>query len=84
MAVVHNGIIENYWKLKEELLKEGIQFFFRHGYGGGSTIIWKVVSGWFYCKQLYYYWKKLKGSYALRSLHQAEANKLVCCKKKES
>lgn len=81
MAVVHNGIIENYWKLKEELLKEGIQFSSDTDTEVVAQLFEKLYQGDLLETTLLLL-EKIKGSYALGILHQAEANKLVCCKKK--
>ena len=37
IAVVHNGIIENYLELKEALVAKGLHLFFPDGYRGGSA-----------------------------------------------
>lgn len=81
VAVVHNGIIENYWKLKEELLKEGIQFSSDTDTEVVAQLFEKLYQGDLLETTLLLL-EKIKGSYALGILHQAEANKLVCCKKK--
>ncbi|MCI7343603.1 MAG: glutamine--fructose-6-phosphate transaminase (isomerizing) [Fusobacterium necrophorum] len=80
VAVVHNGIIENYWKLKEELLKEGIQFSSDTDTEVVAQLFEKLYQGDLLETTLLLL-EKIKGSYALGILHQAEANKLVCCKK---
>lgn len=80
VAVVHNGIIENYWKLKEELLKEGVHFSSDTDTEVVAQLFEKLYQGNLLEATLTLL-NKIKGSYALGILHQAEANKLVCCKK---
>lgn len=80
VAVVHNGIIENYWKLKEELLKEGVRFSSDTDTEVVAQLFEKLYQGDLLETTLLVL-EKIKGSYALGILHQAESNKLVCCKK---
>src|SRR3712207_43261 len=80
VAVVHNGIIESYWKLKEELLKEGVHFSSDTDTEVVAQLFEKLYQGNLLEATLTLL-NKIKGSYALGILHQAEANKLVCCKK---
>jgi len=75
-AVVHNGIIENYMELKEELIAKGYQFESETDTeviaklladlddGNLVTTVQKVVS-------------RLTGAFALGVIHQAEPDKLV-------
>ena len=38
-AVVHNGIVENYLPIKEELIKKWLRIQIRNGYGSSSPLI---------------------------------------------
>lgn len=80
VALVHNGIIDNYSELKEELLKKSVKFssdtdtevvaqLFSELYDGSllSTLD-KVLL-------------KLRGSYALAIIHKDFSNKMICAKK---
>lgn len=80
IAVVHNGIIENYAQLKEELIKEGYKFvsdtdtevvahlLAKHYKGDIFKAVTEVVS-------------QLKGSYALGIVHRDYPNQLLCTRK---
>jgi glucosamine--fructose-6-phosphate aminotransferase (isomerizing) len=41
-VVVHNGIIENYLKLKEDVAGQGSQVPVRDGYGSSSPSYWRI------------------------------------------
>lgn len=80
VAVVHNGIIENYWKIKEELVKEGVQFSSDTDTEVVAQLFEKLYQGDLLEATLLLL-EKIKGSYALGMIHQAEPTRLVCCKK---
>lgn len=79
-AIVHNGIIENYMELKEELLKKGYHFksetdtevvahLCADMYDGDFTsTVRKVLS-------------RLRGSYSLVFMCKFEPDKIICSKK---
>ena len=80
VAIVHNGIIENYSTLKSELIEKGYKFisdtdseviaqFFSYFYNGDLLETIKKVKD------------RLKGSYALGIIHEAEPEKIVCTRK---
>ena len=80
VAIVHNGIIENYSTLKSELIENGYKFisdtdseviaqFFSYFYNGDLLETIKKVKD------------RLKGSYALGIIHEAEPEKIVCTRK---
>ncbi|MBE7075368.1 MAG: glutamine--fructose-6-phosphate transaminase (isomerizing) [Clostridiales bacterium] len=80
-AIVHNGIIENYKELKNELLSNNISFksetdteVIAHLLGNDKTEN-KIMSLINTCK-------KLEGSYALACLHKDYANTLFLARKK--
>ena len=80
VAIVHNGIIENYSTLKSELIENGYKFIS----DTDSEIIAQLFS-YFYNGDLLETIKKvkdkLKGSYALGIIHEAEPEKIVCTRK---
>ena len=77
VAIVHNGIIENYSTLKSELIEKGYKFIS----DTDSEVIAQLFS-YFYNGDLLETIKKvkdkLKGSYALGIIHEAEPEKIVC------
>lgn len=80
VAVVHNGIIENYWKLKQALLEEGVVFSSETDTEVVAQLFEKYYTGDLMAATLKLL-DTIKGSYALGILHQEEPDKLVCCKK---
>ena len=80
VAIVHNGIIENYSTLKSELIENGYKFIS----DTDSEVIAQLFS-YFYNGDLLETIKKvkdrLKGSYALGIIHEAEPEKIVCTRK---
>ena len=80
VAVVHNGIIENYLELKEELTKEGYVFtsqtdsevvahlFSKHYDGDMLSTLRKVT-------------ERVRGSYALGIIERENPDRLVCVRK---
>jgi len=76
IAVIHNGIIENYKKLKEELEKQGVKFRSQTDSEIIAHLIEKNYKGNLedaVCSAL----KKLKGSYAIAVICEEEPDKLV-------
>lgn len=80
VAIVHNGIIENYSVLKSELIEKGYKFIS----DTDSEVVAQLFS-YFYNGDLLETLKKvterLKGSYALGIIHEAEPEKIVCARK---
>lgn len=79
-AIVHNGIIENYMEIKEELLKKGVVF--------RSETDSEVVSH--LCADLYdgdfentvrNVLRRLRGSYSLVFMSRFAPDRIICCKK---
>ncbi|MDD7306089.1 MAG: glutamine--fructose-6-phosphate transaminase (isomerizing) [Peptoniphilaceae bacterium] len=77
IALVHNGIIENFHELKEKLIKEGYHFT-----SSTDTEVIAVLLEKYYEGDLLEAVKKvrkiLKGSYALGIIAQSEPDRLVC------
>lgn len=80
VAIVHNGIIENYSTLKSELIGKGYKFIS----DTDSEVVAQLFS-YFYNGDLLETLKKVKerlrGSYALGIIHEAEPEKIVCARK---
>lgn len=80
VAIVHNGIIENYSALKSELIGKGYKFIS----DTDSEVVAQLFS-YFYNGDLLETLKKvterLKGSYTLGIIHEAEPEKIVCARK---
>ena len=76
IAVIHNGIIENYKKLKEELEKQGFKFRSQTD----SEIIAHLIEKNYKSNlenAVFLALKKLKGSYAIAVICEDEPDKLV-------
>ena len=80
VAVVHNGIIENYLELKEELIKEGYNFNSQTD----SEVVAHLFSKYYSGDMLETMMKvreKIRGSYALGIIDSENPDKLVCTRK---
>ncbi|MBD3426949.1 MAG: glutamine--fructose-6-phosphate transaminase (isomerizing) [Candidatus Omnitrophica bacterium] len=76
LAVVHNGIIENYQSLKKALSKKGYEFVS----DTDSEVIAHLVADLYrgdLCEAVKEATKKLKGSYAIAVVHKGEPGRLV-------
>ena len=82
LVLVHNGIIENFKELKEELIKKGCVF---KSQTDTETIAHLVAQEYSHTQNLkeavYRSLKKLKGAYALCVMHKNEPNKIVATRK---
>lgn len=76
IAVVHNGIIENYLELKTELKKKGHKFLSETDTEVIPHLIEEFYKGDLE-KALRKAVKMLKGSYAIAVIHEGEPNKVV-------
>ena len=79
IAVVHNGIIENYLELKEKLIKEGHKFRSKTDSEVIAHLIEKYYRGNLE-KAVLLSIKKLKGSYAIAVITKDEPHKVVAVK----
>lgn len=80
VAVVHNGIIENYLDLKEQLIKEGYVFTSQTD----SEVVAHLFSKYYNGNMLETIMKvreKISGSYALGIIDSENPDKLVCTRK---
>jgi glucosamine--fructose-6-phosphate aminotransferase (isomerizing) len=82
IAVVHNGIIENYLELKAELIKAGHRFSSETDTEIVSHLIVKhLEQGAPYLEAVQRTIKEIKGSYALAIINAAEPRMLVAARK---
>jgi glucosamine--fructose-6-phosphate aminotransferase (isomerizing) len=80
IVVVHNGIIENYMELKEELLNSGHLFVSETDTEVVAHLLRQLYTGDL-LETLQLAIKKLKGSYALGILSEDEPDKLIAVRK---
>ncbi len=80
IAVVHNGIIENYLELKEELEKEGFVFHSETDTEVIVHLLKKYLNGDFEVA-FYKAVSRLHGSYALCAITADEPDKILCARK---
>ncbi|MCQ2910717.1 MAG: glutamine--fructose-6-phosphate transaminase (isomerizing) [Clostridia bacterium] len=80
IAVVHNGIIENYLELKNELIKEGYKFITETDTEVLAHLLDKYYEG-DAKKTLMDISKVIRGSYAICAMFNDEADTLYCMKK---
>lgn len=79
VVLVHNGIIENYQELKNELLASGVKF----SSDTDSEVVAQLFSKLFdgdLLSTLNRVIEKIRGSYALAIIHKDFPNKMICCK----
>ncbi|MEN2986622.1 MAG: glutamine--fructose-6-phosphate transaminase (isomerizing) [Thermodesulfovibrionaceae bacterium] len=77
IAVVHNGIIENYVELKKELVSEGYKFISETDTEVIAHLIDKYKKKYSFIEAIKQTCRRLKGSYALVVLDEQEPDKLV-------
>lgn len=80
IAVVHNGIIENYLELKEELQKEGYEFLSQTDTEVVAHLVDKFYEGNL-LDAVYKATEKLRGAYALGVICKDNNNELVAVRK---
>lgn len=80
IAVVHNGIIENYLELKEELKKEGYEFLSQTDTEVVAHLVDKYYAGNL-LDAVYKATEKLKGAYALGVICKDNDKELVAVRK---
>ncbi len=80
IAVVHNGIIENYLEIKDNLVKRGVKFSSETD----TEVIAHLIEGYYendLYEAVYKATLELKGAYALAIIARDEPEKLVACRK---
>jgi len=81
IAVVHNGIIENFMELKQELGKRGHTFVSRTDTEVITHLVEELVEeGYSLPDAVRMSLKKLKGSYAIAAVSMMELNQIVCAR----
>lgn len=81
IALVHNGIIENYLELKNGLLKEGRRFSSETDSEIVAHLIDKYLKGRDIVKAVQMALHKIKGSYALVILHRQDPKRIIAVRK---
>lgn len=80
VAVVHNGIIENYSSIKEDLIKKGYIF---HS-DTDTEVIAQLFSELYTGDLVETFYKlkgKIRGTYAFGIIHKDHPNKIICARK---
>ncbi|MGL5356159.1 MAG: glutamine--fructose-6-phosphate transaminase (isomerizing), partial [Cetobacterium sp.] len=80
VAVVHNGIIENYSSLKEELIKKGYKFSSDTDTEVIAHLIHSLYDGDIF-KTVTEVVKHFRGSYALGIIHKDFQDRIICTRK---
>jgi glucosamine--fructose-6-phosphate aminotransferase (isomerizing) len=81
VVVVHNGIIENYLELKEELTKKGTKFFSETDTEIVAHLVAeKIDNGMDFLEAVRKSLKEIRGSYALLFLNQKDPKRLIVAK----
>lgn len=82
VAVIHNGIIENYMTIKEELMESGYSFKSETDTEIVANLIdQNMKKGNDLLDALYLSLEKLRGSYALCVISKSEPDKIICVRK---
>ncbi len=82
VAVIHNGIIENYMTIKEELMNDGYTFLSETDTEIVANLVDKnIKKGNNLLDALYLSLEQIRGSYALCVISMAEPDKIVCVRK---
>ena len=81
VVVVHNGIIENYLELKEQLIKRGTKFSSETDTEIVAHLVGeKVAKGMDFLEAVRRSLKEIRGSYALLFLNQKDPGRLIVAK----
>jgi glucosamine--fructose-6-phosphate aminotransferase (isomerizing) len=81
VIVVHNGIIENYLELKEQLIKKGTKFFSETDTEIVAHLVAeKLDKGMDFLEAVRKSLKEIRGSYALLFLNQKDPKRLIVAK----
>ncbi|MBF0591431.1 MAG: glutamine--fructose-6-phosphate transaminase (isomerizing) [Nitrospirae bacterium] len=82
IALVHNGIIENFMELKGDLLKKGVRF----SSDTDTEVICHLIAlyyrdGYPFVEAVSTALRQVRGSYAICVLNKKEPDKIICAKK---
>ncbi|MBF0338666.1 MAG: glutamine--fructose-6-phosphate transaminase (isomerizing) [Nitrospirae bacterium] len=82
IALVHNGIIENFMELKTDMLKKGVRF----SSDTDTEVICHLIAryyaeGYPFVEAVSTAIKQIRGSYAICVLNKQEPDKIICAKK---
>ena len=79
VAVVHNGIIENYAELKKELMEQGVKFSSDTDTEVVAQLFSKLYDGDLYStfKKVL---KKIRGTYAFAIIHKDFPDRMICAR----
>jgi glutamine---fructose-6-phosphate transaminase (isomerizing) len=81
VVVVHNGIIENYLELKEQLIKRGVQFSSETDTEIVAHLVGeKVARGMDFLEAVRRTLREIRGSYALLFLNRRDPRRLIVAK----
>ena len=82
LAIAHNGIIENFWELKNELIDRGHKFISKTDSEVIAHLIEEEIkAGYPLVKSVMRAVKQLEGSYAITVISLTEPDKIVCVRK---
>jgi glucosamine--fructose-6-phosphate aminotransferase (isomerizing) len=82
VAIVHNGIIENYLNLKTKLIKEGHNFESETDTEVISQLIYKFIKeGYDFSTSVRKTIFLIEGAFAIAAIYEKEPDKLICARK---
>ncbi|WP_338942920.1 glutamine--fructose-6-phosphate transaminase (isomerizing) [Fusobacterium nucleatum] len=79
VALIHNGIIENYAEIKKELLEQGIKFSSDTDTEVVAQLFSKLYDGDLY-STLKKVLKRIRGTYAFAIIHKDFPDRMICCR----
>jgi len=79
VALIHNGIIENYVEIKKELLEQGVKFSSDTDSEVVAQLFSKLYDGDLY-STLKKALKRIRGTYAFAIIHKDFPDRMICCR----
>ena len=79
VALIHNGIIENYAEIKKELLEQGVKFSSDTDTEVVAQLFSKLYDGDLY-STLKKVLKRIRGTYAFAIIHKDFPDRMICCR----
>jgi len=79
VALIHNGIIENYVEIKKELLEQGVKFSSDTDSEVVAQLFSKLYDGDLY-STLKKVLKRIRGTYAFAIIHKDFPDRMICCR----